>query len=241
MKRILILTVAVALLFFASSAFAQYSGPVTMTYNGNNYDTGSWNGDVTGFYGGTIDGASVGGSASNPGMLCDDFRTALQTPWSAYKINVETLLANWSTYGSQTKFFGLGENAYIEMAILVQAAFAGHSALSLLSGVSGTTAADVSQALWCITGGPSCNSSGMSAAGYALWQKVISLVAGGTYNLSSFAGLSLYVPTPLSASQEMWAVPEGGTALLYLLLAGVSCFGAMFFRSRNQVSRPGMA
>ena len=28
-------------------------------------------------------------------------------------------------------------------------------------------------------------------------------------------------------------VPEGGGALIYLLLAGASCFGAIFFSSRN--------
>lgn len=35
------------------------------------------------------------------------------------------------------------------------------------------------------------------------------------------------------------AVPEGGTPLMYLLLAGLSCFGAMVLRSRRQASMPG--
>jgi hypothetical protein len=34
------------------------------------------------------------------------------------------------------------------------------------------------------------------------------------------------------------AVPEGGTALMYLLLAGLSCLGAMILRSRRQASIP---
>ncbi|MGB6027211.1 MAG: hypothetical protein WBG40_18600, partial [Candidatus Sulfotelmatobacter sp.] len=34
------------------------------------------------------------------------------------------------------------------------------------------------------------------------------------------------------------AVPEGGTPLMYLLLAGLSCFGAMVLRSRRQASMP---
>jgi hypothetical protein len=246
MKKILLLTVAVGLLLLASSAFGQYAGPIKMTYNGNNYDGSSWDGFITGFYGGTINGVSVGGSAANPGMLCDDFNTELKSPWSAYAINVSTLLQNWSADFSGTKFgTASNENIYIEMALLVQAAFSGHTALSLLSGVSGTTAGDVSQALWCITGGPSnCNSSGMSAAAYALWQNVITAVNHGNYRLSSFANLWLYVPKPKSGSQEMWSnvpVPDRGAALMYLLLAGASCFGAMFFRSRNQVSRPGIA
>jgi hypothetical protein len=32
-------------------------------------------------------------------------------------------------------------------------------------------------------------------------------------------------------------VPEGGTALIYLLLAGPSCFGVMFFNSRSRLGR----
>jgi hypothetical protein len=32
------------------------------------------------------------------------------------------------------------------------------------------------------------------------------------------------------------AAPEGGTPLMYLLLAGFSCLGAMVFRSRRQMS-----
>lgn len=34
------------------------------------------------------------------------------------------------------------------------------------------------------------------------------------------------------------AVPEGGKPLMYLLLAGLSCFGAMVLRSRRQASMP---
>jgi hypothetical protein len=34
------------------------------------------------------------------------------------------------------------------------------------------------------------------------------------------------------------AVPEGGAAAMYLLLAGLTCFGAMVLRSRSQVNAP---
>jgi hypothetical protein len=33
------------------------------------------------------------------------------------------------------------------------------------------------------------------------------------------------------------AMPEGGSGLMYLLLAGVSCFGAIIFRSRRAVAK----
>jgi hypothetical protein len=56
----------------------------------------------------------------------------------------------------------------------------------------------------------------------------------GTYLIDSVSNSSGY-PTPstqvdFSATQ----VPEGGAALLYLLLAGGACFGAMFFIPRNR-------
>ena len=39
---------------------------------------------------------------------------------------------------------------------------------------------------------------------------------------------------------ELMPVPEGGSALLYLLLAGISCFGAMFYARRRR-AEAGMA
>jgi hypothetical protein len=58
------------------------------------------------------------------------------------------------------------------------------------------------------------------------------------------ADTSLFILTPVPNSevplidgppQEMWVTtPEGGAAFLYLLLAGASCFGAMFFNARNR-------
>lgn len=250
MRKLLVLSVAAGLLLCASPVFAQWSSQIQMTYNGNNnYDGGTWQGGgslgtetvITGFYGGTINGVTVGGSASNPGMLCDDYTTNLQSPWNAYAINAATLLENWGSYGGGTKFGGaLGENGYIQMALIVEAAFTGNAAITSLAGGVSATAADVSEALWCITGGPAnCTTSGtyhISQAAYNLIQNALALV--GSANLSSFANLWLYTPTPQNGSQEMWGnvpVPEGGTALGYLLLALVSCMGAMFFRRQLPV------
>ena len=39
-------------------------------------------------------------------------------------------------------------------------------------------------------------------------------------------------------AEKCAAVPEGGTPLMYLLLAGLSCLGAMVLRSRRQASMP---
>jgi hypothetical protein len=61
-----------------------------------------------------------------------------------------------------------------------------------------------------------------------------------------------YNPDGVGEPQEMWSfisdpgplvstVPEGGTALLYLLLAGAACFGAAIFKSRSQIGERGIA
>lgn len=41
-----------------------------------------------------------------------------------------------------------------------------------------------------------------------------------------------------SYGEKCATVPEGGTPLMYLLLAGLSCVGAMVLRSRRQASMP---
>jgi hypothetical protein len=41
-------------------------------------------------------------------------------------------------------------------------------------------------------------------------------------------------------SNDVLRMPEGGSALIYLLLAGITCFGAMIY-SRRQTARADMA
>lgn len=57
------------------------------------------------------------------------------------------------------------------------------------------------------------------------------------------AGLSGWCTTPGSCdSQEFWGqrVPDGGSALLYLVIAGAACFGTMF-RNRSENRKPRLA
>ena len=56
----------------------------------------------------------------------------------------------------------------------------------------------------------------------------------GTYILNSASNPAGYT-TPSTLID--FSVPEGGEALLYLLLAGGACFGAMGFSSRSQFGR----
>jgi len=236
MKKILLLTATVGLLLLASSAFGQEI--IQMTFSG--WDNQSWDSGGTGFYYGSVNGTPVGPGYASPGYLCDDFTDEIYIPesWQANAYNVSALLSNWGTMSGDTFFGGkVGEAGYLEMAYLVEASFQG----TLGNIFAGATANDVSEVLWCITGGPTncySGSGGMSAAAWKLWQYVQANYQ--TFTASEFANLWLYVPTCTQGSsgcqQEMWgevAVPEGGAALMYLLLAGVSCFGAMFLRSRR--------
>jgi len=236
MKRALVFVVAAWVLLIVPSAFGQQQVP--MYFDG--WDGNSWDGGGTGFYYGSINGTPVGPSGSSPGFLCDDFNDHIYNPegWTAAAYNVSTLLTNWGSLGSNT-FFGstVGYNGYLEMAIAVEQAFS-------TSPLFGVSADDVSEVLWCITGGPGsyCSSGKMSPAAYALWQWVLNPANYGKYSASSFANLWLYVPTSYNQDrpQEMWGdipVPEGGTALGYLFLAGASCFGAIFLRRNGFAHR----
>ena len=70
-----------------------------------------------------------------------------------------------------------------------------------------------------------------------------------TFTLGEFSNWVIYTPQGCTqnsascASQEFFQpqpVPEGGSALLYLALAGIACCGAMFY-SRRQASRGSLA
>ena len=52
------------------------------------------------------------------------------------------------------------------------------------------------------------------------------------------AGLIAASAVPALAEKSLFvSVPEGGRASTYLLVAGVSCLGALFLRSRNKASK----
>jgi hypothetical protein len=58
----------------------------------------------------------------------------------------------------------------------------------------------------------------------------------GSYGSVESANLGGYDVTTSGGVFTLSAVPEGGTSLLYLLLAGAVCFGAMLLTSRNGLS-----
>ncbi len=226
--------VAAALLCFALPALGQ---------NTNVFFNGGFQGDIygggadgnvgTGFYDGSINGVIVGPGGSSPGMVCDDYSHDITAgeSWTANGINAASL--NAGNIG-QTEFgAAIGLSGYTEIAYLVNQMFS--------TNPNSATQSAISQAIWFITSGGASTKGGL-LAGAALTFFNNAIAFGGS--LSDFANLWVYTPLPNNGPQEMWgvvAVPEGGAALLYLLLAGVSCFGAMFFRSRKQGAKSLMA
>jgi len=248
MKKILLLVVGGAFLFSLSSAFAQI-GNVPMYFNGG-YQGSVWSGGpegsvATGFYDGSINNVNVGPGQTSPGMICDDYYDNITSGehWMATGYQVSTLSAgnigqtlfgnaNWSAVVSGWT----GIQGYQALAYLVNDMFKngiGNSALQ----------SSISQALWYLTseaiGRPI---GGLDSTAQSLVNYVENLAHDPA--LSTYAGLFLYTePFTPTGPQEMWGqipVPEGGSPLMYLLLAGITCFGAMFY-SRRRTTMGGLA
>lgn len=210
----------------------QFTGGYTTTWSnsGGNYGAG--------IYSGTINGAS------SPGIICDDFNdevTAGET-WQANAYQASSLTA--SNIGETLFGNTIGITGYAEVGTLVSLMFSGSSTVSYGS-LTGITQADLSAAIWDIT--TTGGISGLDAKELALVAAVEAAFNGNNSAAQSYlatlTNLWILTPTPLGPGepQEMWtenlAVPEGGTALMYLLLAGLSCFGAMRFNSKNRLRR----
>ena len=138
---------------------------------------------------------------------------------------------------------------YVEVAQLVALLSYGGTTLGNISGI---TASDISEAIWAVTT-PGGITSGLSsnAIKLAAWvTNVYGPMANDPQELYewqlAFGSIFVLTPSPNGGGQELLVqtadsavqVPEGGAALLYLLLAGAACFGAMKsgFRGRVEVS-----
>jgi hypothetical protein len=216
---------------------------VTLEYTGNAND-------IYGDYPGTVNG--------NPTyIVCDDWYDHVYTdvPWQATPISAASL----NISNIQSTLFGLGGDGniltpaqgvqlYTELAYLANVlltapgqptAQTNPNATILTVGGVNYSSTDVAEAIWNLTspyqsflGGPT-NFGGNSAT---LDTYVEGLASGGSIQLSQYSNLFIYAPIPDTQGgvQEMWSLPEGGTTLLYLLLAGAACFGTMLFVSTNR-------
>jgi len=221
-------------LSFALPAFSQQS--VTVNLNNINGDPIVTVGGETvyaGVYGGTSNL-----SGSNAGIICDDFKdnVTVGQSWTATAFQVSTLGS--ATNPLNNLLFGSNTLGYANVGIAGYAAMAYLAELSFQSAGNPTLQGEISEAIWSITD-PGLLGTGPGTAANSLVQQAESYAASTGDSLSQYANLVIYTPTspfgPTGRPQEMWStVPEGGAASIFLLLAGASCFGAMFFKYRNQ-------
>jgi hypothetical protein len=98
--------------------------------------------------------------------------------------------------------------------------------------------------LWLVLATLFCVAPGAFAQG-----RTNPLLASHVRNVTSYAFTSTFLFDPIGKAgdnnkkcdpqgrNKCAAVPEGGSTLMYLLLASLTCFGAMVLRSRRQTAR----
>jgi hypothetical protein len=218
-----LLSVALAMLCFAPGALAQQSLEL-VGVNGNNY---------AGIYIGPYDIQVGGSSGPTYGMICDDFNDDINigSTWTAKPISVSSTTLSQTLFGSQSgALMGYEEAAALSYAIMFNNQ--GSSANALMQ-----------YAIWAIFS-PTQVQNWLKAndgSHYASdWQTIQGWITWASQHGSQSLLSEFVVWTPQNcqsgncAGQEFFQyVPEGGTALMYLLMAGIFCFGAMWMRSRG--------
>jgi|ERR1051326_2882105 hypothetical protein len=225
----LLLVVAAALVCAIPSAFADTTAYMYMTSAGNNVMDGIYVGPYT------ANITPTGGvTQNNVSIICDDFsdESYVNSGWTAtvHSFTAQGLSQSaWATLFPQNYVTLYEEAAWLAIQMLQQP-----------SGSQGI----YSYAVWAIF-----NPTGVQQwlkndpQTWAAVQSLIKTVQGmaGNFSLSQFANVLIYTPKCSNGaagscqSQEFFVVqtPEGGTALAYLLLAGLSCMLAMRFRVRR--------
>lgn len=225
--------------------YSTYNGPkltndqtVTLEYTGSyqsvalDYGAGIYSGKV---------------NSNDAGITCDDFKDEVSNgvPWPAKAYQASSLNAgniDETLYGR-----AIGMTGYAEVGYLVNMMFTSKD----------TSDADISAAIWDITD-QGVFSRSLTAGAAALVHEVKAWYghnpSGALAWLAQQTDLCILTPSSHNGpghepGQEMWirtpkvgptkpegglAVPEGGTALLYLLLAGMACVGAMRLGSRSR-------
>lgn len=217
-----LLVVGIALLCIAPCALAQQTLELTGV-NGNNY---------AGIYIGPYDIQVGGPSGSTYGMICDDFNDDIHigSTWQANPVSVSASTLSQTLFGSQSNaLVGYQEAAALSYAILFGNQGATNNAL-------------MQYAVWAIFSPTQvqnwlkANDGANYAADWATIKGWISWASTQSPSLLSkfVVWTPQYCQSGACGGQEFFQyVPEGGAALMYLLLAGASCFGAMWIRSRR--------
>jgi hypothetical protein len=212
-------------------ATVQFTGGYSSTFSNSDSQFGA------GIYTSNL---TVNGATSSPGIICDDFKDEI-TPgqtWNAYAYQASSLTS--SNIGETMFGSSIGVTGYAEVATLVSMLFGNQSFYGSITGISQS---EIASAIWYLTD-PSV--SGLDSKALSLVAAVNNAFGNNASSaqayLASLTNLWILTPNPMGQGepQEMWtaavslSVPEGGAAFMYLLLAGVTCFGAMLLRSKRQ-------
>jgi hypothetical protein len=227
--------IAVALLCFGPYAFAQGSAGITVTSPGNNV----MNGVYVGPYNATVNGVSTQ-------VICDDFpdETYPNESWTANVTTISNL--SGTKWGNNKALYDEAAYFAVQMMGLESSPQQNAQTIGYLSYViwSLFDASDVKNWLY---------SQGQQ--GINTWKAIQSyLASAGNYaNFTPPANFFIWTPNtgdPITCSggpcptpgppQEFigfFSVPEGGSALLYLLFAGLACGFGVLLRSRPPAVR----
>jgi len=244
---------AAAVVCLASCAFAQVEVELTGPNPYYYYYDANYKADVSvGPYVGNV------GNVTGAQIVCDDYTDEVWVgeQWKASILNFSSLSTSnvgntmWGATLDATIAGGAGAvvQLYLEAAYLTEQLY---TANAQNPGSNGAQVSALQYALWGIFYVASHN----SAQDAAFWTNapsgaynIYKGLAGLNLSVSQFANLQLV--TPLNgqggacgsgngcAQEYFMLVPEGGSALLYLLLAGASCLGAIFLRRRNALAVP---
>jgi len=254
MKKVVQMCCLAAAICLASAAFSQTSVTLTGPTSGPVYD-GIY---MSPYY------ATVGGVANTP-VICDDFAddsyfgrtwnatvtpfsgiTSSNTSWGLAGANISSY-AEVGYFAAQILSAAPGSVNQIIYSFAMWAVFDPSGVKNYLLDPSHLiTSGPLTTAALCadIFGTAACGGTGNSTVGLLTQY-------AGVSGYSNFAVLSPYVSgsttqlctantnpssTGCPAQEFIVSVPEGGTTVAYLLLAGFCCLGAMFLRSRRQLA-----
>lgn len=213
------LLATVAVLILTTAAFAT-SVSMTLTSAGSN----TLGGVYVGPYTATVNGVSTS-------VVCDDFLddSFVGESWQANVNSFSTLsFAKWASSFPST---------YV--TLYEQAAWL---TLQMLDPKNASQIGALQYAVWAIFDPAALNN--LSGANLANAQAWLASAAAQTLTINQFSNFVVYTAIPGTATcpgftcrtppQEFLSisVPEGGSLLAYLLLAGAVSFGAMFYQSR---------
>ena len=229
--RNLWLALAAALFCLAPCALGQGTVNISLTSAGNNVMDGIYVGPYS---------ASVNGTSTQ--IICDDFtdESYVGESWTA---NVTTLSnLNGTKWGGMANATQLYDEAAWLATQMVSPTYSGNA----------TQVGYLAYALWAVFQ-PSAVESWLGGPNSAVWQAVqgwLSSAAAQNFTAGEFSNFFLYTPNmnfPITCNGQSCAntppqeffgflsAAEGGSTLMYLLLATLVCAGAFWLHSRRRI------